>query len=233
MFEGSDQRSVQAYASVGRQAVQLIERALQASGRSLEEVGSVLDFGCGHGRVLRYLVQRVGPGRITVCDLDHLAARFCVEEFGVTAIPGSTDLSRVPFGTYDVIWMGSVLTHVDREVADALLTALSDRLLPGGSLVFTTLGPSTLSETEDLGRTYRDRREAILARLEDEGFCYEPYQHYRGDEYGLAWYTPQGLMATVERAGGGRLTLAYDEHRGWDDLQDVWAFRRSDAQPVG
>ena len=224
MFEGRTNESIQGYASTGRQAVELIARALEAREKTLEDAGRVLDFGCGHGRVLRYLAQRVPPDRITVCDLDHRAARFCVEEFGVKSIPGSTDLDRVPLESYDVIWMGSVLTHLDREDAKALLRALTSVLLPGGAMVFTTLGPSTLAESEDFRRTYGDKGEKILADLKSNEFSYARYEHYRGDEYGLAWYAPAALKSTVDEASGGRLTLLYEQPRGWANFQDAWAF---------
>lgn len=224
MFEGPDDDSIRGYSSTGSQAIGLIERALQVSGKSFDDVSRALDFGCGYGRVLRYLVQRIDPDQITVCDLDRRAAGFCVKEFGAKAIPGSTDLDRIPFESYDLIWMGSVLTHVDLDVAEALLRALSSVLAPQGSLIFTTLGPSTVDEIDGIRRVSRDKKENALNQLRDSGFSYLPYEHYRGGGYGMAWYTPERLRSTVDRATGGRLRLGYDERRGWADLQDVWGF---------
>ena len=42
-----------------------------------------LDFGCGYGRVIRFLVERVPPDRIWASDVAHEAVDFCRSEFGV------------------------------------------------------------------------------------------------------------------------------------------------------
>src|SRR4051794_15780343 len=45
----------------GERAVGTIREALARGGRTLEEVDSVLDFGCGSGRVMRHWVRVSGP----------------------------------------------------------------------------------------------------------------------------------------------------------------------------
>ncbi|HEV2774334.1 MAG TPA: class I SAM-dependent methyltransferase, partial [Solirubrobacteraceae bacterium] len=65
------------YARVGRSAIDAIERALGAAGRSFADVESCLDMPCGYGRVLRLLAREVAPERITACDINRQAIRFC------------------------------------------------------------------------------------------------------------------------------------------------------------
>lgn len=78
------------------------------------EPSSILDFGCGYGRVLRVLRNEFPDARITACDVDRGAAEFCAQTFGATAVYSSTDPSEVRLGgKFDLIWVGAVFTHID------------------------------------------------------------------------------------------------------------------------
>lgn len=223
MFEGKSESSVSAYNLVGRQAIDLLEQALSVTGRTWEDVTQVLDFGCGYGRVLRYLVERVPPEHITVCDLDAEAVRFCAAEFGAKPLVSSTNLEDIQFDSYDLIWMGSVLTHVDLQMAGATLKTLVGRSRDKAILVFTTLGPSTLGNAKEFTGVHK--RTAILEELANCGFSYMPYEHYPSSGYGLAWYTPEAVERTVARVEGKQLTSVCFVERGWAGLQDFWAFQ--------
>ena len=77
------------YLSTGVAALPPIRVALAAAGR--ESVDSVLDFGSGHGRVLRVLKAVFPDARLTACDLDRDAVDFCARTFGATPVYSHTD----------------------------------------------------------------------------------------------------------------------------------------------
>lgn len=51
--------------------------ALADARRSFDDIGSCFDMACGHGRVLRLLAQEISRQRITACDINRHAIRFC------------------------------------------------------------------------------------------------------------------------------------------------------------
>ena len=68
----------------GTLAVQLIRQCLTAVGT--QEVRRVLDFGCGHGRVMRVLRAAFPDAELVACDIDQDAVSFCAETFGARPV---------------------------------------------------------------------------------------------------------------------------------------------------
>jgi SAM-dependent methyltransferase len=192
------------YAAGGRQVVELLEAALADAGGALEDA-EVLDFGCGHGRVVRHLVGRAR--RVAACDLDHEGVRFCAEALGADPVPGDADLSRVPLGDYDAIWLGSVVTHHRPPVVAALLQHLAAHLRPGGVLVASSADERTLeADLQGAGRGWlQGEEDRIRAALASDGAAYVPYPHERDGAYGLGYQLEGWLDAAVGAAGLRRL----------------------------
>lgn len=111
---------------------------------------SVLDFGCGWGRLTRYLLRDVAPGRLYGCDpvdgalaicrANHIAASFAKSEF----LP-----ERLPFDErFDLAFAFSVFTHLSEAAHQRSLQALHRSLRPGGILIVTIRPPAYLSQCE-------------------------------------------------------------------------------------
>ena len=74
----------------------------------------ILDFPCGHGRVLRYLRAAYPLAEITACDLNRDGVEFCAERLGAVPVMSSEDPADIRLaGEFDLIWCGSLLTHLD------------------------------------------------------------------------------------------------------------------------
>src|SRR5579862_6365034 len=84
--------------------------------RSVEHI---LDFGCGHGRVARYLRAAFPSADLYVTDYGASGVNWCVDNFNCKDV--GNDLPRQYF---DLIWLGSVFTHLPENVADALIEKL-------------------------------------------------------------------------------------------------------------
>ncbi len=224
--------SIEAYLRAGSSAVVAIEKGLTACGRRFDDVRSALDFGCGHGRVLRQLGQKIPARRITACDTDTTAVRFCGAEFGVRAIVSRPEIESVPLGSYDLIWVGSVFTHLDRSGVDALLRKLGGALRPGGALVFSSQGEFSAANLSHLyGGTYRDEGEQIYREYHEDGIGFRPYDACvsgtPGGVYGMTWLARDYLEKRVAALFGGALMLRHFEPQGWDGHHDVFTFRRA------
>lgn len=184
-----------------------------------------LDFGCGHGRVVRHIAAAFAPGDVWVTDIDGRAVDFCAGAFGVRRLPSQG--RPTSFGTIQAI---SVLTHLPVDAAASLFVRWADLLALGGVLVATAHGASTLENLRRYGETVRGRRAEVERALESEGHAYLSYQ-YHAHEYGLAWYRQDRLASLAATATGGRLQLVEGLARGLDQHQDVYAFVRVEGGP--
>ena len=135
-----------AYVLAGASALGCVRRALQLVGK--DSVGAILDFPSGYGRVMRVLQAAFPGASLTACDLDPQAVDFCASAFGARAVYSSSSFAEVEIdGEFDLIWCGSLFTHLDAPRWDELLALFARCLSPAGVLVFTTHGrhePSAL-----------------------------------------------------------------------------------------
>lgn len=116
----------------------LRERAAERLPGGLEEA-RVLDFGCGWGRLTRYLARDVAPGRLYGCDPVELILDIC-RQTRVPAVLARSDVRspRLPFDErFDLAFAFSVFTHLSEPAHRDALAALHGGLRPGGLLVVT------------------------------------------------------------------------------------------------
>lgn len=207
------------YASVGRSAVAAIGRGLSATGRGFADVEACLDMPCGYGRVLRMLAQEIPGERITACDINRRAIRFCATEFGATPLRSTPSLAGLRLGCHDLIWCGSLVTHIDEHRVAQLLRDFAGALVPGGVAILTIHGEPPASGP------FAPLYDEIAGALGTHGHFHVPYENALFD-YGHAWHTKEYIRQAFAVASDGAVRLASHEHRGWDDHQDVLAFQR-------
>src|SRR6476659_8417389 len=68
---------VESFLAVGRQCAHDIIAGLKRIGRAPNSFESVLDFGCGCGRVLRWLAPELTPASLFGTDIDRQAVGWC------------------------------------------------------------------------------------------------------------------------------------------------------------
>lgn len=222
------------YFRVGLGAVRLLEEASGAAG--LGEVRRVLDLPCGGGRVLRFLVRRFPGAEFVACDLQRDMVDFCARRFGASACYSKDDLNDLAFGEpFDLIWCGSLATHLDEAGITALLRLFRRSLRPGGLTVFTAHGERVA------GRMTRDEFDYAIAKeriapvvraYRETGYGFTTYPDVgaygvaRDSGYGVSLTSPEWIRARA--AGVGGLREVYFKPHGWDDHQDVYGFVRAD-----
>lgn len=211
------------YLSVGLSAVRCIENALNKSNQD-KAVRDVLDFGCGYGRVLRFLRVRFPDAEITVSDIDPVALDFCKRVFSVKYIMSDKDFNKLSLtGKFDLIWCGSVITHINQRGTTDLLKFFHDHLSPGGLCVFTTCGPTSV-EWIQRKRTEIAQQE-VLSQFHEKGYGYADYKNRRG--YGVSVVSHDRMLAIAR--GVGQWNQAFYLERGWDNYQDVYGL--TNAEP--
>ena len=208
------------YFSVGLSAIEAVEGAITAAATDAPE--RILDMPCGHGRVLRFLARRFPDAELASCDLDAGGVRFCAQRFGAAPVESSLDLRRLSLpGPFDLIWCGSLATHLAAEDVHQLLTLFSEALAPRGLAVVTTHGASVADALRSEAADYQLEPDAVRTVLNDydaTGFGYADYPWSPG--YGVS---VSSRAWTEEAAAKAGLRVARFEERSWDGHQDVVA----------
>jgi hypothetical protein len=107
-------------------------------GKPLSE-STVLDFGVGWGRLIRYLAKDVPQQKLWGCDCDSEILKVCER----TRVPGVLRQSEVrpaflPFaGRADLIYVFSIFTHLSERTHREVLKCLYENLEDRGILVVT------------------------------------------------------------------------------------------------
>ncbi len=212
------------YLAVGADAL----RAIQAV-PGLVTPRSMLDLPCGHGRVARHLRHAYPEASLFVADLDEPGADFCVAEFKATKLQSSSDFRTMDLGhNFDLIWVGSLITHLDSNTTRDFFAFLARHLSSEGSAVVTSHGPFVagrlfLVQRALYGMTM-EAEAAVLAGYFESGYGYQDYPFQQG--YGISLATRRWISDTAELAG---LTVAsYGDH-SWDNHQDVFVLRHANS----
>lgn len=207
------------YFEWGEMAVRCIHQAMFAACKP--GAADILDLECGHGRVLRFIKSAFRGARLTACDLDADGVEFCAKMFGATPVVSQPDIRQVKFpGKYDLIWCGSLLTHLRAEQVRALFEAVESLLIPGGVAVFTTHG-RWIAERLRGGTLNVGLPDAeipgMLTDYDATGFAYRDYPKSPG--YGVSLSSPAWICAELQRRPLLRQVMF--QERGWFYHQDA------------
>ena len=206
------------YFSVGASAIAVIREVLRAQVRTMNDVREVLDYACGYGRVHRWLriafpqaiVRGVDADAPSVAGANHLG--FDAE---ILDLALKDDL-----GKFDLIWIGSLFTHLSYEESVRTLKFLRRQLSAGGALILTTHG-SDVFERIRSGATYglkSDGLKVLLQKFHETGWGYVDYPDQEG--YGISLASPEVAMKLLLDCD---MTPILFRAVGWDKHQDVYA----------
>jgi len=207
------------YFRLGRQAMETIQGSVALVG--LSKIERILDMPSGHGRVLRFLRATYPHARIDACDIDVDAVDFCARTFDARPVYSTPNLAAVPLTeSYDLIWCGSLLTHVHADQWRAVLELFGEHLREGGLMISTTHGRYHAGRlrSKETKRGLSDWAvKAVLSDYDRFGFG---FQNYSGQEgYGISLSSAPWVCAQIVGTKG--LRLAGYQERGWADHQDV------------
>lgn len=221
------------YFQAGLSAVECIDEVL--ANVTTAAIKSVLDLPSGYGRELRFLVQRFPDATLTACDIQWDAVDFCVTAFGAIPAYSKPDISDMSFDRrFDLIWSGSLVTHLDRKATLDLLKLFSRHLSPGGVMIVTTNGDFVADQMRG-GATYDLPADAIpdlVSAYDEAGYAYRDYDrglgyfefHPEERGYGVSITSPETIRSLAREEGN--LEEVYFQEQGWANHQDVFAFRR-------
>jgi len=223
MYNKNAPSSARQYLSVGLSAIHCIDEAVKRANKT-NPIQAILDLPCGYGRVLRFLKVRFPSAEITASEIDLNMINFCRHAFSVKANISNTDLAKLSISeSFDLIWCGSLITHIDRAAAKNLLHFFCNHLSPGGICVFTTHGQLSADRIRSKPGMYgltESARQQILIQYDNDGYGYVDYEKKNG--YGISVVSYEHMTALANSVGKWRKTSFY-EH-GWDEHQDVYGY---------
>lgn len=195
----------------GQRTADDLEAALERNGHSFDQIHSALDFGCGCGRLLLEAVRRWPHVQWVGSDVDARGIQWCAEHLRGARVLVNPPLPPLPFanGQFDLIWCGSVFTHLDEGRQDAWLAELCRTLAPGGHLLASVHGPRCWGGLpRTTVRQIRDRGFVFARTGGDEGIHPEWYQ--------AAWHTSDYIQSHWSRFV--EITRYLPEGFGYQDL---------------
>lgn len=210
------------YFSVGASALTSIRLALDTLRVEHANVHRVLDYACGYGRVLRWLRAAFPEAYIKGVDADRASAE------AASALVGNGEAAQLDIrlteslgDSFDLIWVGSLFTHLNAIETTRVLRYLRSHLSPTGVLVFTTHGLDVFQRVKSGERTYElepDGIEILLDGFDKTGYGYADYPLQSG--YGISVTRP--IVINRLAVDSGLFPFFFRPHH-WDNHQDVFA----------
>jgi hypothetical protein len=208
----------------GRSGLKCIIDALVAAEVGLPK--SIFDFPSAHGRVTRFLRVAFPESELWAGDLNVDGVDFCATHFGAKPFYSSPDLLTVTLPRkFDLIWCGSLASHLPEPQCQALFALLLGSLNENGILCITTCGRGMQWAHENLFKTIDEPSyQKICSQLKERPFGFAPYSYQYGsyasaENYGMAFLYPSWLENNILSP---TIQVLQFREKAWHGAQDVW-----------
>lgn len=191
-YRVSESLSAERFLRVGEASARHIDEQLRAMGSSLADVERVLDFGCGCGRTLRWLMKAYPETRFFGVDVDADAIAWCARNFHNGEFATNRPEPPLPFGSgaFDVVYCLSVFTHLDEPMQDMWLAEIKRTLKPGGILMLSVHGEQAAAILD----------EQAAGMLKVSGFLHRRSRKLSGivpGWYNTSWHSKNYIVARL------------------------------------
>ncbi len=188
-FRVTESLSVKEFVRIGEGVAQHIRLRL---GDCLSEGQRVLDFGCGCGRTVRWLLR--GGVKLHGVDVDRAAVEWCRSHLEGAQFAATSPEPPLPYpdAHFNAIYCLSVFTHLGEPMQDQWLAELSRVLKPGAVLLLSVHGEAAAKGLDPTGR----------ATLASVGFLHRRTRKLKGmvpDWYQTTWHSREYILNRVSR----------------------------------
>lgn len=187
--------------SEGALGAKCIKEILKKNGLDINKFGSILDFGCGCGRILRHWKTLDGP-MIYGCDYNPAMARWCQKSLTFAQVKQNKTFGKLDYDSesFDFIYAISVFTHLSERLQNFWINELTRILKSGGYLLITVHGTtSTFAGRPSWVREKFNSGQLIVLESQRSGTNY--CNTYHPEAFLRTWLSPK--LNVVDFVPGG------------------------------
>jgi SAM-dependent methyltransferase len=192
-------------AAGGLYEADLVVDALASCGVDMASVRSALDFGCSSGRVVRVLSAAYPDTRWYGCDPNSPAISWASEKLpGIELFrSGDSPPLALPDSSLDLAYAISIWSHFAPELGVRWFEEMHRAITPGGHLVCTTHGLTSVAFYVAHGLRTPEQSDEIVGALYQRGWWYAPEFGEGGDwgvvnpDWGTAFLSPEWMLSQL------------------------------------
>lgn len=193
-FRVSESVSAREFLRIGERCADLVEQHIKGMEADLSTAQRVLDFGCGCGRTIKWLIQEYPHINFYGADVDREAIDWCQAFLNrASFVVNQPDPPlEYPDHYFDVIYCFSVFTHLNEHMQDRWLKELKRILRPGGVLLLSVYGQAAAKLLD---------RES-LEIMSSVGFLHRKSRKLKGivpDWYHTTWHSREYILNRLLR----------------------------------
>lgn len=189
---------------------------------------SILDFGCGHGCVARMLKALYPKAKLTGQEVNPDWLAWCSDILGIETILSPPSIEEVVLdeNSYDIIWAGSIFSHIPETAARHLLGQFRRGLTDRGIAIFSTAGQIMRNAYVPGGmHNVSDEQIAQMSAAFDRNeYAFGAYDRSLYPNWGHSLIPSQWFFA---RSAEFDMPLTGFYDAGWGATQDIYAMRKS------
>lgn len=214
MFEKGKERH---YYSVGFSCLDILRKVLNFLDVEKLSVRKILNFPSGYGREMRFMKSYFTESEIVASEIEQKKLDFIKEKFNTDTFLSNKEFRNLPTDVkYDLIWSGSLFTHLSARKFRKLLRYFIGILNSNGILIFTTHGRYSYSIVNTYG-LWTFQQLYLKLKYLVFGFGYTSYLRSFG--YGVSLSKPSWVTKQIEKYND--VTLVGIQERKWDNHQDI------------
>ena len=182
--------------ATGEQSVNDISSALAVIGRGIGDYRTILDFGCGCGRIMLWLSGLKDTCAFHGCDTDERAIAWDRKAMPWATFVANQPLPPLPYPDdhFDLIFNHSVFTHLDADYQDAWLAELRRVTKPGGTVLLSVHGEHAFETIYGAAPTVGSDAAILFDRLNRTGIAFLTGDAWMGsalpDYYHTTFHAP-------------------------------------------
>jgi ubiquinone/menaquinone biosynthesis C-methylase UbiE len=193
---------------------------------------TILDFGCGCGRMVRFLNNYSTSNTIHACDVNPDHVDWCRDNLHNVQLSQCDSLPPLPYKDqmFNLIYGLSVFTHLSENNATKWLSELNRVLKPDGILMVTIHGLTalnTINNSTQHQEMFNLGPEVVTKTI--EYFKEQPFVFFKygqntieiakaGSEYGNTFIHPDYIYKYWSKEGFKVLEVIPGGLRGWQDI---------------
>lgn len=215
IYDDMYQGNFQHYYNVGIEAALFLSKNYSSLTR--KSPSKILDFPCGYGRVTRWLRIFFPESMIYGSDLLIQGINFCTKMFDIRSFESNLSFKLISApGNFDIIWVGSLITHLSEDKAQEMLEFLIGQLAPGGMLAVSYIGEEMEHKFQSVNAPYglnNAAKDEIYAEYQKTGYGYANYPLQSG--YGISLISEGWWRRKVSSLFDTKVylhNLAWDKH---------------------